>query len=82
MNSIGETIPNDTKYSTDVKVLVERLQQDYSTIVNSINSLVYSSGQPTHAAFTGVEGEIYVDKNYVFFCTAKNTWKRIGISSW
>lgn len=82
MNSIIENLPENVVYSKEIEKLVEQLQQGYAEIVNRINTLNYSSGQPTHAAFTGVAGEIYVDTNYVFFCVATNTWKRCQIVSW
>lgn len=36
----------------------------------------------TTATDTGIAGEICYDANYIYICTATNTWKRIGISTW
>ena len=43
--------------------------------------LTYSS-TPTSATATGTLGEIRLDANYIYICTATNTWKRIAISTW
>jgi hypothetical protein len=37
---------------------------------------------PSSATATGTLGEIRVDANYIYICTATNTWKRSALSSW
>jgi hypothetical protein len=37
---------------------------------------------PASAAATGVAGTITADANYVYVCTATNTWKRVAIATW
>lgn len=37
---------------------------------------------PASAAAAGVTGEIAWDTNYVYVCTATNTWKRAALSTW
>ena len=37
---------------------------------------------PASATATGTTGEIRVDANYIYICTATNTWKRSAITSW
>jgi len=37
---------------------------------------------PASASATGVVGQIAWDANYVYVCTATNTWKRAGLSTW
>lgn len=41
-----------------------------------------SSSAPASASATGVAGTITWDASYVYVCTATNTWKRVGISTW
>jgi len=36
---------------------------------------------PASSSDTGNKGEICKDENYIYICTANNTWKRIGLSS-
>jgi hypothetical protein len=37
---------------------------------------------PSSASDTGVVGEIAWDSDYIYICTATNTWKRVGIATW
>ena len=45
-------------------------------------ALLLLSDPPASAADTGSKGEIRVDANYLYVCTATNTWKRAGIATW
>ncbi len=37
---------------------------------------------PASAGATGTAGDISWDANYIYICTATNTWKRVAISTW
>lgn len=37
---------------------------------------------PSSATDTGTAGEIRFTSDYIFFCTATNTWKRAALSTW
>lgn len=37
---------------------------------------------PSSATDTGLIGEIRIDANFIYICTATNTWKRVAISTW
>jgi len=37
---------------------------------------------PASATAAGTAGEFAWDSNYIYICTATNTWKRVGISTW
>jgi len=37
---------------------------------------------PSSATATGTAGEVAWDANYIYICTATNTWKRVAISTW
>ena len=37
---------------------------------------------PASASATGSEGQIAWDANYIYVCTATNTWKRVAIATW
>lgn len=37
---------------------------------------------PASAAAAGTAGEICYDANYIYICTAANTWKRVAIATW
>tara|TARA_R110000868_G_scaffold69515_1_gene204573 strand:- start:916 stop:2790 length:1875 start_codon:yes stop_codon:yes gene_type:complete len=37
---------------------------------------------PASAAAAGTAGQIAYDANYIYICTAANTWKRVAIATW
>jgi len=37
---------------------------------------------PASAAAAGVEGTMVWDADYIYVCTATNTWKRVAIATW
>jgi len=40
------------------------------------------STPPANAADTGTAGQVAYDDDYVYLCTATDTWKRTAISTW
>lgn len=43
---------------------------------------VRNSKTPASATATGIQGEIAWDANYIYVCTATNTWVRAALSTW
>jgi hypothetical protein len=43
---------------------------------------VSKAGTPSSASDTGTAGQIAWDANYIYVCTATNTWKRTAIATW
>ena len=41
-----------------------------------------SEATPASATATCVKGQLQWDANYVYMCTASNTWKRSALSTW
>jgi hypothetical protein len=41
-----------------------------------------SKAAPSSATDTGTAGEVRYDANYIYRCTATNTWKRAALSTW
>ena len=37
---------------------------------------------PASASATGTTGDIRIDANYIYVCTATNTWKRTALTTW
>jgi len=50
--------------------------------VNSDTVRLRTARTPASATATGTIGEICWDANYIYVCTATNTWRRTAISSW
>lgn len=44
---------------------------------------LYAPGAtPASASAAGTAGQVYWDANYVYICTATDTWKRVAIGTW
>lgn len=43
---------------------------------------VIATETPATAAATGTTGQIAWDADYIYICTATNTWKRVAIATW
>ena len=41
-----------------------------------------SAGAPLSASATGTTGSIVADANYIYVCTATDTWKRAALATW
>jgi hypothetical protein len=50
--------------------------------VNADTVRVRTARTPASASATGDAGEICWDANYIYVCTATNTWKRTALSTW
>jgi hypothetical protein len=37
---------------------------------------------PANATSAGTAGQVAYDTDYIYICTATNTWKRVGIATW
>ncbi len=48
----------------------------------SLRNVLQTLTTPASASATGVAGTITADANYVYVCTATNTWKRVAIATW
>lgn len=52
---------------------------DYIASKNGLNIV---SSAPTSPTSTGSTGDIVWDSDYIYICTATNTWKRLSIATW
>ena len=50
--------------------------------VNGDRVRIATAKTPASASDTGTTGEICWDANYIYVCTATNTWKRTAIATW
>jgi hypothetical protein len=46
------------------------------------DDLIIDSSAPASATATGATGTITYDSNYIYVCTATDTWKRAALSTW
>lgn len=52
------------------------------TSLGLLTSLKVTAHTPSPASDTGTTGTIAWDADYIYVCTAANTWKRVAISTW
>lgn len=50
--------------------------------IASANGLNIATSTPTSSSATGSVGDIAWDSDYIYICTATNTWKRLSIATW
>jgi hypothetical protein len=53
-----------------------------STVTSTQFRLSALNTAPATASSTGTLGEIRIDADYIYICTATNTWKRVAIATW
>lgn len=54
----------------------------FADTVTVVNNLYAPTTAPASSSASGVAGSVRVDANYIYVCTATNTWKRVAISTW
>jgi hypothetical protein len=65
-------VTTDAGYKLDVNGTAQATQFK----LNALNTA------PASTTATGIVGEIRIDENYIYICTATNTWKRSVITTW
>tara|TARA_B100001123_G_scaffold446962_1_gene603014 strand:- start:1288 stop:1911 length:624 start_codon:yes stop_codon:yes gene_type:complete len=50
--------------------------------INSDSIRLRTAKTPSSASDTGVQGQVCWDADYVYVCTATDTWKRAALSTW
>ena len=53
-----------------------------SGIVQVARPIKIQQGTPTSSSYTGSEGTLVYDSNYLYVCTATDTWKRTALETW
>lgn len=83
-NSNGQAPTEKLRITSDGRLLVGTSSQSGGSLlqVNDNRIRIATAKTPASATDTGVAGEICWDANYVYVCTATNTWKRTAIATW
>jgi len=69
--------------STVIGVSSTTLTKVFGKLQTSGDSVQIDTAKtPSSAADTGVTGQIAWDANFIYVCTATNTWKRVAIATW
>jgi hypothetical protein len=64
------------------KLAVNGTMTSTGVSITDTNLSVTLGGAPSTASSSGDVGTIKFDTNYMYVCTATNTWKRVAMSSW
>lgn len=67
------TFTNDVDFEGDVSL-------EGVDIAGFLN--LKAGGVPAGPTATGTAGDVRIDGNHIYFCTATNTWKRAELSTW
>jgi hypothetical protein len=74
------TAPNQVPTNADLGDLA---YQDAATVPSiTVGSLFVATKTPASASDTGTTGQIAWDADYIYVCTATDTWKRVAIATW
>ena len=73
---------NDVLFMNTGNFGIQTLSPTCKLDVNGNKIRIRTSKTPTSATAAGNQGDICWDTNYIYVCTATNTWKRVAISSW
>lgn len=76
---VGGNIAIYTK--ADSGLLTQALGIENDQSVKFFGGIYTTPSTPSGPSATGTAGQIAVDANYIYVCTATNTWKRVAISS-
>ena len=79
---IGSTTDSGEKLQVNGTMKVTGASTFSSTITSTQFRLSALNTAPATAASTGTLGEIRIDADYIYICTATNTWKRVEIATW
>lgn len=55
---------------------------DTNVVISGNNLNMATQATPASAGATGVKGDIRHDTDFIYICTATNTWKRVAIATW
>ena len=80
----GNTISERARIDSSGRLLVGTSSDSGGALfqVNGDRIRVGTAKTPASASATGTAGEICWDANYIYVCTATNTWKRTAIATW
>ena len=59
----------------------EHVDREFEKIERSMSSLITNKTVPTSTS-SGIRGEVCWDTNFIYVCTAENTWKRTALATW
>jgi len=85
MASLIGTAPNQVPTNGDLGTMA--FQDNKSVVIEGgqatfTGDVQLATKTPSSASDTGTAGTIAWDADYIYICTATDTWKRVAISTW
>ena len=80
--SLNATHLNGVQEATSATANTIAKRDANGAITNSQYKLSALNTAPASATATGTLGEIRIDANYIYVCTATNVWKRTPLATW
>lgn len=77
----GTEVFESVQSGTSVKFTADEIK-DFTSDEPDLVSPRISGTVPASASAVGVAGTIVVNGDYIYVCTATDTWKRVAIATW
>lgn len=81
-NAVTTSSPSIEARGSDTNVGINVVLKGTGTFRVANNPVGVKVAVPASATATGVPGQWAADANYVYYCTATDTWRRAAIASW
>jgi hypothetical protein len=82
----GDAVVAGTLSVTGASTLTGNVSAGGTLSVTGVSTLtggmVLNTATPASASATGAKGTVVWDADYIYVCTATNTWKRAAIATW
>lgn len=73
---IGTTANDGT--GDPLRTAFNKANQNFTELYNGFQP----TSTPANSSATGTTGTVVWDADYIYVCTATNTWKRVAIATW
>jgi hypothetical protein len=82
LSSGGDQLLNVDETTDDLLQVINSDDTVLFQVSNTNGVMIGPAKTPASATATGITGQIAWDANYIYICTATNTWKRVAIATW
>jgi hypothetical protein len=73
---------NNSSFTASSSAVSTSFGTTFTTFDATITTCKITGSAPASAGAAGTTGTIVTDADYIYVCTATNTWKRVAIATW